>query len=102
MDIAADARLPKSVILLREHSLEKFVADLIAGVTVGLVALGGSRESSRATASAGYSLARCCGRGLPITCVPIMKLLSDCASSRSAWNRKIHDSQPRSVVFCPL
>jgi SulP family sulfate permease len=39
MDIAADARLPKSVILLREYTFEKLVADLIAGVTVGLVAL---------------------------------------------------------------
>jgi SulP family sulfate permease len=39
MDIAADARLPKSVILLREYTFEKLVADLIAGVTVGLVAM---------------------------------------------------------------
>ncbi len=39
MDIAVDAWLPKSVILLREYTFEKFVADLIAGVTVGLVAL---------------------------------------------------------------
>jgi SulP family sulfate permease len=39
MDTAVDAWLPKSVILLREYTFEKFVADLIAGVTVGLVAL---------------------------------------------------------------
>jgi sulfate permease, SulP family len=39
MDIAVDAWLPKSVSLLREYTFEKFVADLIAGVTVGLVAL---------------------------------------------------------------
>ena len=31
--------MPKSVILLREYSYDKFVSDLIAGVTVGLVAL---------------------------------------------------------------
>src|SRR5215469_8288093 len=34
-----DAWLPKSVVLLREYNTGKFVADLIAGVTVGLVAL---------------------------------------------------------------
>ncbi|HEY1469763.1 MAG TPA: SulP family inorganic anion transporter [Candidatus Acidoferrum sp.] len=39
MDLAVDAWMPKSVILLREYTFEKFVADLIAGVTVGLVAL---------------------------------------------------------------
>ena len=39
MDFAVDAWLPKSVILLRDYTVEKFVADLIAGVTVGLVAL---------------------------------------------------------------
>src|ERR1700688_452589 len=33
------AWLPKSVLLLRNYNLEKFTADLIAGVTVGLVAL---------------------------------------------------------------
>ncbi len=31
--------LPKSVLLLRDYSLRKFTSDLIAGVTVGLVAL---------------------------------------------------------------
>ena len=31
--------MPKSVILLREYNSQKFVSDLIAGVTVGLVAL---------------------------------------------------------------
>src|SRR5215472_7150414 len=36
---AIDAWLPKSVLLLREYNTGKFVADLIAGVTVGLVAL---------------------------------------------------------------
>jgi sulfate permease, SulP family len=30
---------PKSIVLLRHYSLAAFVADLIAGVTVGLVAL---------------------------------------------------------------
>ena len=34
-----DRWLPKSVICLREYSLNKFSKDLIAGVTVGLVAL---------------------------------------------------------------
>lgn len=39
MDIAVDAWLPKSIILLRGYTFEQFVADLIAGVTVGLLAL---------------------------------------------------------------
>ena len=39
MSSPIDAWLPKSVLLLREYNREKFVADLIAGVTVGLVAL---------------------------------------------------------------
>lgn len=39
MSAVADAWLPKSVILLREYTFDKFVHDLIAGVTVGLVAL---------------------------------------------------------------
>jgi SulP family sulfate permease len=39
LSFALDAWLPKSVILLREYSFEKFADDLIAGVTVGLVAL---------------------------------------------------------------
>src|SRR3981189_558677 len=39
MNAAMDAWLPKSVLLLREYNFEKFAADLIAGVTVGLVAL---------------------------------------------------------------
>lgn len=39
MDAALDVWLPKSVLLLRDYTLEKFVHDLIAGVTVGLVAL---------------------------------------------------------------
>ncbi len=39
MSFTVDAWLPKSVILLREYTFQKFVADLIAGVTVGLVAL---------------------------------------------------------------
>src|SRR6201988_4304292 len=39
MSAAIDAWLPKSVLLLRDYSFEKFIADLIAGVTVGLVAL---------------------------------------------------------------
>jgi sulfate permease, SulP family len=39
MSAAIDAWLPKSVVLLREYTFEKFTADLIAGVTVGLVAL---------------------------------------------------------------
>ncbi|MDP1586169.1 MAG: SulP family inorganic anion transporter, partial [Prosthecobacter sp.] len=30
---------PKSVLALRDYSLRKFIADLIAGLTVGLVAL---------------------------------------------------------------
>jgi SulP family sulfate permease len=39
MSAAIDAWLPKSVLLLRGYNSEKFTADLIAGVTVGLVAL---------------------------------------------------------------
>src|SRR5258706_339927 len=39
MSAAIDAWLPKSVLLLREYNCEKFTADWIAGVTVGLVAL---------------------------------------------------------------
>src|SRR5580704_4703348 len=39
MNVAWDAWLPKSVLSLRDYSRQKFVADLIAGVTVGLVAL---------------------------------------------------------------
>ncbi len=39
MNVVPDAWLPKSVILLRDYNSEKFVHDLIAGVTVGLVAL---------------------------------------------------------------
>src|ERR1700685_2161251 len=35
-----DARwLPKSVLCLRDYSLNKFLRDLVAGITVGLVAL---------------------------------------------------------------
>ena len=39
MAAALNAWLPKSVILLREYNTKKFISDLIAGVTVGLVAL---------------------------------------------------------------
>jgi SulP family sulfate permease len=39
MSSAIDAWLPKSVILLRNYDRQKFVSDLGAGVTVGLVAL---------------------------------------------------------------
>jgi hypothetical protein len=39
MSPAIDAWLPKSVLLLRNYDRQKFVSDLIAGVTVGLVAL---------------------------------------------------------------
>jgi SulP family sulfate permease len=39
MNAALDAWLPKSVILLRNYDRHKFQSDLIAGVTVGLVAL---------------------------------------------------------------
>jgi sulfate permease, SulP family len=39
MSFEIDAWMPKSVILLREYNFDKFVSDLIAGVTVGLVAL---------------------------------------------------------------
>src|SRR5271167_767359 len=37
--LAADRWLPKSVLCLRDYSLNKFSHDLIAGITVGLVAL---------------------------------------------------------------
>src|SRR5437899_3715411 len=39
MNVSMDAGLPKSVLLLRDYDLHKFVSDLIAGITVGLVAL---------------------------------------------------------------
>src|SRR5215510_6420357 len=39
MSPAIEAWLPKSIILLRNYDRHKFVSDLIAGVTVGLVAL---------------------------------------------------------------
>ena len=39
MSSAVEAWLPKSVVLLRGYTAEKFLHDLIAGVTVGLVAL---------------------------------------------------------------
>src|SRR3977135_1809860 len=39
MTSALEAWLPKSVILLRNYDRHKFQSDLIAGVTVGLVAL---------------------------------------------------------------
>src|ERR1700757_3273604 len=39
MSFIVDAWLPKSVILLRNYDRQKFVSDLAAGVTVGLVAL---------------------------------------------------------------
>lgn len=39
MNAALDAWLPKSVLLLRNYDRHKFVSDVIAGVTVGLVAL---------------------------------------------------------------
>src|SRR3989475_9686683 len=39
MNAALDAWLPKSVILLRNYDRHKFLSDLIAGVTVALVAL---------------------------------------------------------------
>src|SRR2546421_10164013 len=39
MTSALNAWLPKSVILLRDYDRHKFLSDLIAGITVGLVAL---------------------------------------------------------------
>src|SRR5882757_9853963 len=39
MNAALDAWLPKSVLLLRNYDRHKFVSDVIAGVTVGMVAL---------------------------------------------------------------
>src|SRR5207248_11161031 len=39
MSPAIDVWLPKSVILLRNYDRRKFVSDLVAGLTVGLVAL---------------------------------------------------------------
>src|SRR5690242_1979598 len=39
MNPSLDAWLPKSVILLRDYDYHKFLSDLVAGVTVGLVAL---------------------------------------------------------------
>src|SRR5260370_32317039 len=39
MTPAVEAWLPKSILLLRGYDRHKFLSDLIAGVTVGLVAL---------------------------------------------------------------
>ncbi len=39
MSFELDAWMPKSVILLRDYSFDKFISDSIAGLTVGLVAL---------------------------------------------------------------
>src|SRR5205809_1746672 len=39
MTSALEAWLPKSILLLRGYDRHKFLSDLIAGVTVGLVAL---------------------------------------------------------------
>src|SRR5437660_1797400 len=39
MNVSMNAWLPKSVILLRDYDRHKFVSDLLAGITVGLVAL---------------------------------------------------------------
>ena len=39
MSFSLAAWTPKSVLLLRDYSYDKFISDLIAGVTVGLVAL---------------------------------------------------------------
>src|SRR5438128_6716949 len=39
MTPAIEAWLPKSIILLRDYDRHKFLSDLLAGVTVGLVAL---------------------------------------------------------------
>src|SRR2546428_520751 len=39
MNVSMNACLPKSVLFLRDYDLHKFVSDLIAGITVGLVAL---------------------------------------------------------------
>src|ERR1700704_6378800 len=39
MTPAIEAWLPKSILLLRGYNRHKFISDLIAGVTVGLVAL---------------------------------------------------------------
>src|SRR5277367_4637462 len=37
--LAGDRWLPKSILCLRDYSLNKFLHDLVAGITVGLVAL---------------------------------------------------------------
>src|SRR2546421_12054404 len=39
MTSAVEAWLPKSIVLLRDYDRHKFLSDLIAGATVGLVAL---------------------------------------------------------------
>src|SRR5437879_2237528 len=39
MKVSMNAWLPKSVLFLRDYDLHRFVSDLIAGITVGLVAL---------------------------------------------------------------
>jgi SulP family sulfate permease len=39
MNVTLEAWLPKSILLLRDYDRHKFISDLIAGITVGLVAL---------------------------------------------------------------
>ena len=40
LPFSADERwLPKSILCLRDYTLSKFLLDLLAGITVGLVAL---------------------------------------------------------------
>lgn len=39
MSLLVEAWMPKPVILLRQYSYDKFISDLIAGVTAGLVAM---------------------------------------------------------------
>src|SRR5438046_4921966 len=49
MTSALEAWLPKSVILLRGYDRHKFLSDLIAGITVGLVALPLAMDSAIAS-----------------------------------------------------
>ena len=44
--------LPKSVLCLRNYSLNKFLRDLVAGITVGLVALPLAMENAIASGKA--------------------------------------------------
>src|SRR5260370_18221554 len=76
MTPAVEAWLPKSILLLRGYDRHKFLSDLIAGVTVGLVALplpmafaiasGGSPQAGLYSAIVtGFLISALCGSKTP-------------------------------------